>query len=273
MDLILFLKAAILGLVEGVTEFIPVSSTGHLILVQDWLGLEGDPKWNAFIIFIQLGAILAVVWMYRAKFWNVAKGLRTEPVSRRLLVNLVIATIPAVVVGLPTEDWIEAHLFRPFPVALALVAGGIAILLIERFARRPSVADVDDIPVRKALGVGLFQVLAMLWPGISRSGATIMGGLALGMSRTAATEFSFFLAVPAMFGASLIKLGDVLDVMTARDVPVFAVGFLVAFASALLVIRALLAFVSKNTFAGFAWYRILFGIALVVLYWGSRGGF
>lgn len=273
MDLILYLKAAVLGLVEGATEFIPVSSTGHLILVQDWLGLQGDPKWNAFIIFIQLGAILAVVWMYRAKFWNVTKGLKSDPTSRRLAINLVIATIPAVIVGLPTEDWIERNLFKPFPVALALVAGGIAILVIERWARRPSVETVDDIPLRKAVGVGVFQVLAILFPGISRSGATIMGGLALGMSRTAATEFSFFLAVPAMVGASIIKMGDVADVMTTADVPIFAVGFIVAFLSALVVIRALIAFVSKNTFAGFAWYRIVFGIILIAVYWNSRGGF
>ena len=273
MDFILYLKAIVLGLVEGATEFIPVSSTGHLILVQNWLGLEGDRKWNAFIIFIQLGAILAVLWFYRQKFLGLLRNWRTDPAAKRLAVNLVIATIPAAVVGLPTEDWIEAHLFKPFPVALALVAGGIAILLIERTVKRPSVESVDDIPVKKALGVGVFQVLAILFPGISRSGATIMGGLTLGLSRTAATEFSFFLAIPAMFGASIIKMGDVAEVMTASDVPVFAVGFVVAFVSALVVIRALLAFVSRNTFAGFAWYRIVFGIILIALYWNQRGGF
>ena len=199
MDPILWLKAAILGLVEGLTEFIPVSSTGHLILFQDWLGYEGDTA-NAFIIFIQLGAILAVVWLYRAKIWNVLRTWR-QPESKGLIINLIVATIPAVVVGLPTEDWIERHLFKPFPVALALVVGGIAILLIERYFRTPTVDSVDRIPLSKALGVGLFQVLAIVWPGMSRSGATIMGGLTLGLSRTAATEFSFFLAIPAMLGA------------------------------------------------------------------------
>lgn len=269
MDPILWLKAAILGLVEGITEFIPVSSTGHLILTQDWLDFTGH-KENAFIIFIQLGAILAVVWMYRHKFWNVLRTWR-EPQSRQLIVNLVVATLPAVVIGLPTEDWIEARLFKPFPVALALVAGGIAILLIERTFKRPSVHSVDHIPLGKALGVGLFQVLAIVWPGISRSGATIMGGLSLGLSRTAATEFSFFLAIPAMLGASIIKMGDVLEVATPADVPVFAIGFAVAFVSALIVIRTLIAYVSRNTFRPFAWYRIVFGVILVALYWNSRG--
>ena len=273
MDLIVYLKAVVLGLVEGVTEFIPVSSTGHLILVQNWLGLDGDPKWNAFIIFIQLGAILAVVWVYRAKLFGVLRTWRTERGSRNLIVNLVVATIPAVIIGIPTEDWIEANLFKPFPVAVALVAGGVAILLIERFWTRKRFDDVDAIPLKTALGVGLFQVLAILFPGLSRSGATIMGGLVLGLSRTAATEFSFFLAIPAMFGASIIKMKDIVDVMTASDVPVFAIGFVTAFVSALVVIRALIAFVSKNTFAGFAWYRIVFGLVLVVLYWNSRSGF
>lgn len=272
MDLILLLKAAILGVVEGATEFIPVSSTGHLILFQDWLDFTGK-KENAFIIFIQLPAILAVVWLYREKFLNVLRNWRRDADARRLVVNLVIGTLPAVIVGLPTEDWIEAILFKPFPVALALVTGGVAILLIEHFYRRPTVDSVDKIPLSKALGVGLFQVLAMVWPGISRSGATIMGGLVLGLSRTAATEFSFFLAVPAMFGATLIKVGDIADVATPADIPVFAIGFVVSFVSALLVIRTLLAYVSRNTFRPFAWYRIVFGIALIVFYWGSWGGF
>jgi len=270
MDLYLFLKAVILGLVEGATEFIPVSSTGHLILFQDWLNFEGK-KENAFIIFIQLGAILAVVWVYRQKIADVLRTWRT-PKSRGLMINLVVATIPAVVIGVPTEEWIEARLFKPFPVALALVVGGIAILLVERYCRRPTVESVDDIPLSKAVGVGLFQVLAMIWPGFSRSGATIMGGLGLGLSRTAATEFSFFMAIPAMLGASLIKMGDIMDVATAADVPVFATGFIVAFISALVVIRGLLAYVSKNDFKPFAWYRIAIGIVLIAWYWNNPTG-
>lgn len=269
MDPILWLKAAILGLVEGITEFIPVSSTGHLILAQDWLNFQGH-KENAFIIFIQLGAILAVVWLYRAKIWNVLRTWR-EPQSKGLIINLIVATLPAVVIGLPTEGWIERHLFKPFPVSLALVVGGVAILLIERYFRTPTVESVDHIPLSKALGVGLFQVLAIVWPGLSRSGATIMGGLTLGLSRTAATEFSFFLAIPAMLGASVVKMGDVAKVATSADIPVFAIGFIVAFLSALVVIRTLIAYVSKNTFRPFAWYRIVFGIVLVAVYWNSRG--
>lgn len=267
MDLYLFLKAVILGLVEGATEFIPVSSTGHLILAQDWLGFEGK-KENAFIIFIQLGAILAVVWMYRQKIVDVLRTWRT-PKSRGLMINLVVATLPAVIIGVPTEDWIEAHLFKPFPVALALVVGGIAILLVERYFRRPTVESVDDIPLGKAFGVGMFQVLAMIWPGFSRSGATIMGGLGLGLSRTAATEFSFFMAIPAMLGASIIKMGDIMDVATTADIPLFATGFVVAFISALVVIRALLSYVSRNDFKPFAWYRIVVGIVLLAWYWNS----
>ena len=267
MDLYLFLKAVILGLVEGATEFIPVSSTGHLILAQDWLGFEGK-KENAFIIFIQLGAILAVVWMYRQKIVDVLRTWRT-PKSRGLMINLVVATLPAVIIGVPTEDWIEAHLFKPFPVALALVVGGIAILLVERYFRKPTVESVDDIPLSKAIGVGMFQVLAMIWPGFSRSGATIMGGLGLGLSRTAATEFSFFMAIPAMLGASIIKMGDIMDVATTADIPLFATGFVVAFISALVVIRGLLAYVSRNDFKPFAWYRIAVGIVLIAWYWNG----
>ena len=269
MELVALFKAVVLGLVEGATEFIPVSSTGHLILFQHWLDFQGHKEF-AFVIFIQLGAILAVVWMYRKKLLDLLRNWRS-PESKRLLLNLVVATIPSVVVGLPTEKWIEANMSHPFTVAAALVAGGIGILLVERFVRHDKVGDVDRIPWKLALGVGLFQVLAIVWPGISRSGATIMGGLALGLSRTAATEFSFFLAIPAMFGASLVKVGDIADVMTPADVPVFAVGFVVAFLSALVVIRALLRYVSRNSFRPFAWYRIVVGLILIAVYWNERG--
>ena len=271
MDLILLLKAALLGIVEGVTEFIPVSSTGHLILSQDWLGFTGR-KENAFIIFIQLGAILAVVWLYRMKFIDVVLNLHRKPEARSLVVNLIVATLPAVVIGLPTEKWIEAHLFRPIPVALAFALGGLAILVIESWYKTPSVESVDHVPLKKAFGVGVIQVLAILFPGISRSGATIMGGLVLGLSRTAATEFSFFLAIPAMFGASLIKLIKVRDLISAADIPVFAAGFVVSFLSALLVIRALLSYVTRKSFAPFAWYRIVFGALILILYW-NRSAF
>lgn len=265
-DLWLLLRAAILGVVEGATEFIPVSSTGHLILVRDWLNWT-DATADTFIIFIQLPAILAVLWMYREKVLHVLRTLGTEERSRRLVLNLVIGTLPAVVIGLPTDGWVEEHLYRPFPVALALVLGGVAILLVERMHHRVRVRDVDDLPYRLALGVGVIQVLAVLFPGVSRSGATIMGGLVLGLSRVAATEFSFFLAIPAMFGATAIKLYEARDALSLADAPVFALGGAVSFVSALLVIRALLAFVSNNTFRPFAWYRIALGLLLLVWYW------
>jgi undecaprenyl-diphosphatase len=267
MDLYLFLKAVILGLVEGATEFIPVSSTGHLILFQDWLNFEGKKEF-AFVIFIQLGAILAVVWVYREKILHVLRTWKT-PQSRRLIINIIVASIPAAVIGLPTNQWVEDNLSGPFTVALALLVGGVGILAIEHYFRNPTVESVDDIPLSKALWVGVFQVLAMLWPGISRSGATIMGGLGIGLSRKAATEFSFFMAIPAMLGASLVKMGKIMDVATVDDVPVFATGFIVAFISALVVIRGLLAYVSRNDFKPFAWYRIAVGIVLVAWYWNS----
>ncbi|SPD73718.1 Undecaprenyl-diphosphatase [uncultured Desulfobacterium sp.] len=266
MDALSLVKAAVMGLIEGATEFIPVSSTGHLILAKDWLNFNGANT-NAFVIFIQLGAILAVIWLYREKCLRVALNWTKDPEARRLIINLIVGTIPAAVIGLPTDTWIEAHLFKPFPVALALVAGGLAILLIERSSNNVNVTDVDHIPVKKALGIGLIQVLAILFPGVSRSGATIMGGLVLGLSRTAATEFSFFLAIPAMFGASLIKLIEARHCLTLADMPVFTIGFVVSFVSAAMVIRGLIAFVSHRSFIPFAWYRIALGSVLVATYY------
>jgi undecaprenyl-diphosphatase len=271
MDLISLLKAALLGIVEGATEFIPVSSTGHLIVVQDWLDFTGE-KANAFIIFIQLGAILAVLWLYRQKLWSVVRDFYRERRARALVINLVVATLPAVAIGLPTEGWIEAHLFRPVPVALALVAGGLLIFWVEARFRSPVVDDVDHLGLRHALGIGLFQVLAILFPGISRSGATIMGGMVLGLARVTATEFSFFLAIPAMAGAACIKLLGVRDQLGAADAPVFTVGFVTAFLAALLVIRTLIVYVSRNDFRPFAWYRIAFGALLLAFYAAGSAG-
>jgi len=272
MDIILFLKALLLGIIEGATEFIPVSSTGHLILAQNWLSFMGH-KENAFIVFIQLGAILAVVWLYRIKFINIAFNLHRDAQARRLIINMIIATIPAVIVGLPTEEWIEAYLFKPLPVALALVFGGLAIILIEKRNHKIEVESVDDIPILKALWVGVFQVLAIIFPGVSRSGATIMGGLVLGLSRKASTEFSFFLAIPAMFGATLIKVIGIRDILSVNDVPLFSVGFVVSFIAALIVIKGLLSFVSRRSFMPFAWYRIIFGAALLIGFWYFNVGF
>jgi undecaprenyl-diphosphatase len=264
---LLLIKAAILGLVEGLTEFIPVSSTGHLIIAREWLNWT-DSRADVFIIFIQLPAILAVVWNYREKLWNVTRTLGSRYESRRLAYNVVIGTIPAVVIGLPTEAWIEANLYTVLTVAAALVVGGLLILWIERWNHKLTVPTVDDIPVKIALGVGVFQVLAVIFPGMSRSGATIIGGLVLGMTRVAATEFSFFLAIPAMLGATAIKMIGARDVLMWSDLPVFLVGGVVSFISALIAIRALIAFVSQHTFRGFAWYRIAFGGLLFLFYWG-----
>jgi undecaprenyl-diphosphatase len=268
MDLILFLKAVVMGLVEGATEFLPVSSTGHLIIARDWLHfLDGKPQTAAtFEVVIQLGAILAVVWLYRAKIGSVVSRLGKDPAANRLTMNIVIAFIPAAVVGLLTHDWIEKHLFNPITVAWALVVGGILILLVERWKRPVVVETVDDIPPRKALGVGLAQVLS-LFPGTSRSAATIMGGVSLGLSRVAATEFSFFLAIPIMFAATGLALFKARHDLHGADLPLLGVGFVVSFLSAAVVIKALLSFVAKHNFTVFAIYRIVFGVLLLAWYW------
>lgn len=259
------LAAVVLGLVEGATEFIPVSSTGHLIAVSEWLG-RTDERWKTFDVFIQLGAILAVVWAYRGLFLEVVQDLRAAR-SRRFVANLAVAFLPAAVVGFLARDVIKERLFTTPVVAVALVLGGVAILVIERWAPASRVTSVHDLSVREALGVGLAQLLALV-PGVSRSGATIMGGFALGLSRRTAAEFSFFLAVPVMVAAAGYDLLKSLGVLSMADVPVFAVGFLVSFASALVVIRAFLGFVSRSSFAWFAWYRIAFGLLLLALAWG-----
>jgi undecaprenyl-diphosphatase len=258
------IKAILLGLVEGVTEFIPVSSTGHLIIASDWLDFTGD-RAKTFEIFIQLGAILSIVWLYRKTFLDLLRGWYREGGSRRLLVNLIIAFLPAAIVGFLFHSWIKEHLFHSVTVALALVVGGVVMLLIERWHPPARVAAVEEIPPPTALGIGLAQVLS-LFPGVSRSGATIMGGYALGLSRKAATEFSFFLAVPVMFAATLFDLVKSRDILSTADAPLFAVGFIVAFLSALVVVRAFLGYVSHRSFAAFAWYRIVFGGLLLAYY-------
>ncbi|MFZ5624195.1 MAG: undecaprenyl-diphosphate phosphatase [Gemmatimonadota bacterium] len=262
------LKAAVLGLVEGVTEFLPVSSTGHLIVASEWLGFH-DARGKTFEIFIQLGAILSIVWIYRATLLRTARGLHHgQAADRGLVLNLAVAFLPAAIVGFLFHDWIKAHLFSTETVAVALVVGGVAILAIERLAPRVRFPDLEQVPPRTALGIGLAQVLSLV-PGTSRSGATIMGGYALGLSRVAATEFSFFLAIPVMVAATVFDLLDSLDALSAADIPVFAVGFVTAFISAVIVVRGFLRYVSGHSFAAFAWYRIGFGL---VLLWLASGG-
>jgi undecaprenyl-diphosphatase len=262
-------KAVILGVVEGATEFIPVSSTGHLIVAGDWLGFTGEDA-KAFEIFIQLGAILAIVWLYRVRLARVLRTAATDPTSRRLVTNLLIAFLPAAVVGLLAHKAIKAYLFSPMVVAVTMLLGGIAILLIELWRPRPQVATVDELPPRTALGIGLAQVLALV-PGTSRSGATIMGAYCLGLTREAATEFSFFLAVPTMVAATGYDLAKSASALSSADVPLFGVGFLVAFLTAVIVVRAFVAYVARSNFAAFAWYRIGFGLLLLVWYWRHPG--
>jgi undecaprenyl-diphosphatase len=265
----LIFKAAILGVVEGATEFIPVSSTGHLIVVGDWLGFTGEDA-KAFEIFIQLGAILAIIWLYRIRLGRALRGATSEPASRRLVTNLFIAFLPAAVVGLLAHKAIKAYLFSPLVVATTMLLGGIAIYVIELWRPRARIETVDELPPRTALGIGLAQVLSLV-PGTSRSGATIMGAYCLGLTRAAATEFSFFLAVPTMIAATGYDLAKSAAVLSAADIPLFAVGFLVAFLTAVVVVRGFIAYVASSSFVAFAWYRIGFGLLLLFWYWRHRG--
>lgn len=264
MDLMLLFKGFFLGIVEGITEFIPVSSTGHLILAGDLLGFD-DERAKVFEVFIQLGAILSVVWIYREKIFGVIKGLPGRKEDRALAMNVMIAFLPAAFLGLLTHKAIKAYLFNPITVAGALIAGGVAILLIERMDHRGHVREVDGITLKQAVGTGIAQCLA-LFPGVSRSGATIMGGLVIGFDRKVAVEFSFFLAIPTMFAATAYDLLKNLHALALSDVPLFLVGFVTAFFSALIVIKAFIGYVSKHDFSGFAYYRIVFGLLILAFY-------
>lgn len=265
MDLIV--TAILLGIVEGLTEFVPVSSTGHLILASELFGYDAH-TWAVFNVVIQLGAILAVVVLYWRTIWAVALGLlRWDPISVRFVTNLLVAFIPAVVLGLLFKHQINAMLGNPKIVAWALIGGGLAILGIERTAKTGDYVGLGQLPVRQALGVGILQCLAMI-PGVSRSGATIMGALAMGIERRTAAEFSFFLAIPTMLGASSLELFDNRAELMAGTGSVgwglIATGFVVAFVVALAVIRLFMAYVSRSGFAPFAWYRIIAGIAALM---------
>ena len=262
MDIKVF-KAIILGVVEGMTEFLPVSSTGHLILAGDMLGFGGD-KAKTFEIFIQLGAILAVVWMYRNRVLSSIKGIGTKRANRFLL-NLLIAFLPAAFLGLLTHSLIKHYLFNPLTVAFALISGGVAILIIEKTVKNPVIMDTDEVSPKRALGIGLAQTLS-LFPGVSRAGATIMGAMCFGLERKAATEFSFFLAIPTMFAATSYDLLKSIHSLNTNDIPTFATGFFVSFFSALLVIKAFLGFVTRHTFNSFAIYRIIFGAVILFYY-------
>ena len=270
MDLNLLFKALTLGIVEGLTEFLPVSSTGHLILVGDLLDFN-DERAMVFTIAIQLGAILAVCWEYRSKIIEVIRGVGSNPAANRFVINLLIAFLPAAIMGLLFIKTIKYYLFHPVPVALALIIGGFLILWAERRTHVIEVEQVDDMDWKHALKVGLAQCLALI-PGTSRSGATIIGGLFFGLSRKAATEFSFFLAIPIMFAATFYDVYKHREFLEWDDLGMFAVGFVAAFISALLAVRGLLRFISNHDFTIFAWYRIVFGmVILVTAYTGAIG--
>jgi undecaprenyl-diphosphatase len=267
MDLPLLLKALILGIVEGLTEFLPISSTGHLILVGDLLGWT-DSKAKVFEVVIQTGAMLAVVWEYRARFLGVLAGLAREAPAQRFVVNLAIAFLPAAALGAVFASRIKEALFRPVPVAVAFIAGGLVILYAERRQHSVRVESVDDLGWRDALKIGLAQALALI-PGTSRAGATIIGGLLIGLSRRAATEFSFFLAVPTLVAAGAYDLYQSRDLLAPGDLGLFAVGSAAAFASAFLCVRWLLRFVATHDFTPFAWYRIAFGAVVLATAWSG----
>ena len=262
-----------LGIVEGVTEFLPVSSTGHLILADALLGY--DPKrWEVFNIVIQSGAIMAVIVLYWRTFLTVLRGLFTREAGAFAFVrNVVLAFLPAAVVGVLLHDRIEAMLGNPWIVAVALIVGGVAILVIERAAKRSTIESVSAIPVPTALGIGALQCLAMI-PGVSRSGATIMGALSLGVQRRTAAEFSFFLAVPTMLGATVVQLFKHRQELAGAATGEIAIGWVVSFVVALVVIRAFVGIVSRYGFAPFAWYRIVVGIIAIIwlqTHMGSAG--
>lgn len=262
MDLTLYLKALLLGIVEGLTEFLPVSSTGHLIVVGDLLNFNSE-KDKVFEIAIQLAAILAVCWEYRARFAGVIRGYTTQESARRFVSNLAIAFMPAAILGLLFHGAIKKILFHPVPVALALIVGGVLILWVERRQHTVTIMEVDEMRWRDALKVGFAQALALI-PGTSRSGATILGGLYFGMSRKAATEFSFFLAVPTMFAAVFYDVYKNRALLSMDDVGLFTVGSLAAFVSAFLAVRGLLRYISRHDFSVFGWYRIIFGLLILV---------
>jgi undecaprenyl-diphosphatase len=262
MPLSTFLEAAFLGVLEALTEFLPVSSTGHLILFVDLIGFEG-PSGQVFEVVIQLGAILAVCVAFAEKLLGVAFGLPGDSGARHFALVIVLAFLPAVVLGMLLHDFIKSVLFSPYVVCVALILGGVAILAIERARPTPRTWTVEQFSPALALGVGLAQCLAMV-PGVSRSGATIMGALLLGVERRTAAEFSFFLAIPTMLGAAAYDLWQNRDGLTADGGLVIAVGFLAAFAAALFVVRWFIGFVGRHGFAPFAWYRIALGGALLV---------
>ena len=265
MDNLALLKALFLGLIEGLTEFLPISSTGHLILFGHLIDFQSDSG-RAFEVVIQLGAILAVCWLYRQKIIELVKGFFSGDVhARRFAINVFVAFLPAVVIGVLAVDFIKQVLFSPLVVAFALIIGGLIIFAVEAREYKPKTIEATDISLKQAILVGFAQCVAMI-PGTSRSGATIIGGMLSGLSRKAATEFSFFLAMPTMLGAATYDLFRNANVLTSDNLVNISVGFMAAFVAALLVIKALVKFVEKHSLRVFAWYRIVLGILILIIF-------
>jgi undecaprenyl-diphosphatase len=261
----ILVKAVILGIVEGLTEFLPISSTGHLILAGSLLGWH-DEKAKVFEIVIQTGAMLAVIWYFRLKIIKVITGLFSDPVSQRFALNVLIAFMPAAVLGLAFGKYVKAYLFKPVPVAIAFIVGGLIILWVETrpaAKRKPRIKAMEDMSHIDALKLGFAQALALI-PGTSRSGATIIGGMLFGLSRKAATEFSFFLAMPTLIGAGAYDTYKNRALLSVSDWPIFAVGTVVSFISALICVHWLIRFVATRDFTPFAWYRIIFGLVVLL---------
>ena len=266
MDTLLLIKVIIMGIVEGLTEFLPISSTGHLILAGSLLNFTGE-KVKVFEIVIQAGAMLAVCWEYRHRIIDVIRNFSSDAAARRFVANLLVAFLPAVVLGLLFGKMIKAHLFAPVPVALAFIVGAFIILIVERRNRLNEdslrIHSVDEMTMLDAFKVGCAQCFALI-PGTSRSGASIIGGMAFGLSRQAATEFSFFLAIPTLFGATIYSLYKERALLSVADLPMFGVGALAAFISAFFCVRWLMRYISTHDFTIFVWYRIVFGVLILI---------
>ena len=266
MDTVLLIKVIIMGIVEGLTEFLPISSTGHLILAGSLLNFTGE-KVKVFEIVIQAGAMLAVCWEYRHRIIDVIRNFASDIAARRFVANLLVAFLPAVILGLMFGKLIKAHLFAPVPVALAFIIGAFVILIVERRNRLNEdslrIHSVDEMTMLDAFKVGCAQCFALI-PGTSRSGASIIGGMAFGLSRQAATEFSFFLAIPTLFGATIYSLYKERALLSVADLPMFGVGALAAFISAFFCVRWLLRYISSHDFMIFVWYRIVFGVLILI---------
>ena len=266
MDTVLLIKVIIMCIVEGLTEFLPISSTGHLILAGSLLNFTGE-KVKLFEIVIQAGAMLAVCWEYRHRIFNVIRNFSSDVAARRFVANLLVAFLPAVVLGLLFGKMIKAHLFAPVPVALAFIVGAFIILIVERRNRLNEdslrIHSVDEMTMLDAFKVGCAQCFALI-PGTSRSGASIIGGMVFGLSRQAATEFSFFLAIPTLFGATIYSLYKERALLSVADLPMFGVGALAAFISAFFCVRWLLRYISTHDFMIFVWYRIVFGVLILI---------